>query len=79
MGGIRHQPFHVFFSRKDEHQFRPDTFVVPMDETAVSVALVAVIGRQSLPGCAGMQYPENGINELPIICCLADPAAFAFG
>ena len=26
MGGIYHQPFHVFSSRENEHRFRPDAF-----------------------------------------------------
>ena len=26
MSGIRHQPFHVFPSRENEHRFRPDAF-----------------------------------------------------
>ena len=53
MGGIHYQPFHVFFSREDEHQFRPDAFVAPTNETAVGVAPATVIGRQILPGYAG--------------------------
>lgn len=79
MGGIHHQPFHIFFSRQDEHQLRPDAFVAPTDETAVGVAPATVIGRKIPPGCAGAQYPENGIDELPVIHCLAAPAAFASG
>ena len=52
---------------------------MPTNETAVGVAPAAVIGRQVPPGCAGMQYPENGIDELPVTRCLAAPAAFASG
>ena len=79
MGGIHHQPFHVFFSREDEHQFRPDAFVAPTNETAVSVAPATVIGRWVSLGCAGTQYPENGIDEFPVIHCLAASAAFSSG
>lgn len=79
VGGIHHQPFHAFFSHQDEHQFCPNAFVAPTDETAVGVAPAAVIGWEIPPGCTGTQYPENGIDKLPVIHCLAALAAFASG
>jgi hypothetical protein len=45
----------------------------------VGVAPATVIWQQVPPGGTGTQYPENGIDELPIIHCLTTSAALAFG
>lgn len=47
----------------------PNAFPIPAREPRVRGVPVAQFRGQIPPGCAGAQDPQNGFDELPVVCC----------
>ena len=73
VAGIDHQPLHVRLVDELLKQSLPHTPITPAAEPPMGVLPVAVAGRKIAPGCAGAQYPEDGVKEAAIVLRDASP------
>jgi hypothetical protein len=75
VAGIDHQPLEIWIDDEPLQQCLPNAFVAPATKPPMGVLPITVDRWQIAPGRPGSQYPQNPIDEAPIVLGDTTPLA----